>query len=254
MKALGWSCPIGMKIVVLGGAGVTKEWGVRDGAALPQLYYVRRGKKDALQGYNAAVELAASFFVPTLPEPRPRLAVAELVERLSRAAPRGVSCFTLNIDGLWPQACAVHGSIPERNVVLVGVVPARVEKVRVRRYAKLAAALRAADRILICGMSGRTDSINDVLKSNAAACRIWWVDPDHTRVGLPLPTSNRLRITKVTGTVRDFLTNPPDEWAALLGYDWVARAPAVVVGTATGRARGRSRRAQGRADDDEAAS
>jgi hypothetical protein len=52
-----------------------------------------------------------------------RTPIAALVERLSAAVPGGVSCFTLNIDGLWPEACAVHGSIREDNVVLTGTVP-----------------------------------------------------------------------------------------------------------------------------------
>jgi hypothetical protein len=45
-----------------------------------------------------------------------------------------------------------------------------------RRYEKLAIALGEAEMSLICGMSGRTLSINDVLKRNATGCSIWWVD------------------------------------------------------------------------------
>jgi hypothetical protein len=68
------------------------------------------------------------MMVPTALAPgavRPRLAIAEVVEQLSAAVPGGVSCFTLNIDGLWPEACAVHGTVQEDNVVLTGTVPAR---------------------------------------------------------------------------------------------------------------------------------
>jgi NAD-dependent SIR2 family protein deacetylase len=194
-----------MKIVVLGGAGVTTELGVPDGSALPKMYKPQRGKADTLDGYYAAMEGIREMMVPTALAPgavRPRLAIAEVVEQLSAAVPGGVSCFTLNIDGLWPEACAVHGTVQEDNVVLTGTVPAEVEEERKVRYAKLATALDDADRILICGMSGRTLSINDVLKHHATGCNIWWVDPDHSCVGLPLRTAQRLQIKKVTGTVR----------------------------------------------------
>jgi hypothetical protein len=219
-----------MKIVVLGGAGVTTEWGVPDGSALPKMYKPQRGKAHTLDGYHAAMEEIRKMMVPTALAPgaaRPRLAIAEVVERLSAAVPGGVSCFTLNIDGLWPEACAVHGTVQEDNVVLTGTVPAEVEEERKRRYAMLATALDDADMILICGMLGRTLSINDVLKRHAAGCSICWVDPDHSLVGLPLQITHQLQIKKVT--VRDFLLWPPDEWALQLGYEWVARPPGVDV-------------------------
>jgi hypothetical protein len=140
--------------------------GVPDGSALPEMYKPQRGRADKLAGYVAAMEGIREMMVPTVLEPgavRPRLAIAEVVERLSAAVPGGVSCFTLNIDGLWPEACAVHGTIQEDNVVLTGTVPAKFEEERKRRYEMLATALDEADMILICGMSGRTLSINDVL-------------------------------------------------------------------------------------------
>jgi hypothetical protein len=85
---------------VFGSAYVTKEWDLPDGAEPPQLYWVRRGMKDALMGYDEAVKMAAELMVPKPSEPRQRLAIAELVERLPRFAPGEVSRFTLNIDAV----------------------------------------------------------------------------------------------------------------------------------------------------------
>jgi 2-keto-3-deoxy-galactonokinase len=72
---------------------------------------------------------------------------------VARGAATGVNPRALLRGSAWNEM--QEGRDPETQRGSDGVSPKTQEDERELRYAKLAAALRAAGRILICGMSGR---------------------------------------------------------------------------------------------------